>query len=93
MDKFLEECREALEVVLHSMDSMDSSTSSNMKVLYHPLDLDHRQIHLHTRVEVEEEALYIQAQLRADMHLATIKHINIEVVMEIVGVTMKKIEF
>ena len=82
---------EALEVVLDSIDSSSSTTSSSMKVHYHLLDLDHRQIHLHT--VVEEAALYIQAQLRVDMHLATIKHINIEVVMEMEGVSMKKIEF
>lgn len=83
---------EALEVVLDSIDSSSSTTSSNMKVHYHLLDLDHRQIHLHTVVE-REAALYIQAQLRVDMHLATIKHINIEVVMEMEGVSMRKIEF
>lgn len=85
---------EALEVVLDSIDSSGSTTSSNMKVHYHLLDLDRRQIHHHMAVEqVEEAALYIQAQLRVDMHLATIKHINIEVVMEMEGVSMKKIEF
>ena len=90
MDKCLEEYTEALEVVL---DSIDSSTSSNMKAHYLLFDLDHHQIHLHMVVERVEAALYIQAQLRADMHLATIKHIRIEVVMEMEGASMKKIEF
>ena len=85
---------EALEVVPDSIDSSSSTTSSIMKAHYRLLDLDHHQIHLHTAVEqVEEAALFIQAQLRVDMHLATIKHINIEVVMDREGVSMKKIEF